>query len=238
MIELIHKYPILIKILLTVTTVAFVGTGGYFLGQETARYVARVEDEKITVDQLQRAVYNLEDFYRKIYQGNVPDELFKNIDLNKMALDQLIERKVILVSADRMGLGVGDNEVADAVRKNPSFHDAQGNFSKQAYTEVLRFNNLTPKDFEQSLREDLLIEKFRDLVSDSVMVTDQDARRYFAEQRESQGLAFDEKAYEDNKDKLRPAVEDDLRQKVLRSAIENLKSRLEIETYPDALPAS
>jgi len=233
MIEFIHRHPILIKILLTVTTVAFVGTGGYFLGRENVRYAAKVDGQIISYQQYQNAAANLEDLYRKIYQGNLPEDLFKNLDIPKMALNQLIDRKVIMIAADRMGIGVSDREVADEVRNNPSFRGQDGEFSKAVYNDVLKLNNMTPKDYEDSVRENLVVERFRKLVGDSVVVTDDDLRRYFKELREAQGLKFDEQAFADKKGQLNETLKNINRGKVIDAVVENLRSGMKIEISQD-----
>jgi peptidyl-prolyl cis-trans isomerase D len=237
MIEFIHRHPIIIKILLTVTTVAFVGTGGYFLGRENVRYAAKVDDQLISLQQYQNAAANMEEFYRKIYQGNVPEDLFKKLNIPKMALNQLIDRKVIMIAAERMGIDVSDREVADEVRNNKSFMDKDGQFSKTVYNEVLKLNNMTPKDYENTVRENLIVERFRKLVGDSVVVTDDDLRRYFKELRESQGLAFDEKAFKDKKEQLNETLKNINRGKVMEAVVQNLRSEMQakglIEISPD-----
>ena len=81
MIELIHKHPILIKVLLAVVTITFI-LGGWFISMEDkASYAAKVGKEKITMQEYQDSVYRLQEFYRKAYQGAVPEEVMKKLDL-------------------------------------------------------------------------------------------------------------------------------------------------------------
>src|SRR5512143_158143 len=106
MIELIHKHPVLIKVLLAVVTITFV-LGGWFISMEDkANYAATVGKQKITMQEYQDAVYRMQEFYRKAYQGQVPEDVLKKLDLNKKALNALIEKRLMLAEAEKRGIGV------------------------------------------------------------------------------------------------------------------------------------
>ena len=231
MIEFIHKYPILIKVLLTITTVAFVFTGGYFMSQEQAQLAAKVDDEPITMQEYQTAYYNLEDFYKRIYQGNMPEGMLDNLKLDQMALNNLIDRKVMLISAEDLGLGVTDDEVADAVRENASFQGEDGKFSKKVYLDALKYNNLTPQAYEKSLKDDLVAEKFRNMVKDSVAVTDADVRAFYMDQMKATGSPVDENAFAENMENYRRSLESMDQDKTFKSVIAGLKANCKIEKY-------
>lgn len=231
MIEFIHKYPILIKVLLTITTVAFVFTGGYFMSQEQVQLAAKVNDEPITMQEYQTAYYNIEEFYKRIYQGNMPEGMLENLKLDQMALNNLIDRKVMLISAEDLGLGVTDDEVADAVRKNSSFQGEDGKFSKKVYLDALKYNNLTPQAYEKSLKEDLVAEKFRNMVKDSVAVTEADVRAFYLDQMKATGSPVDEKAFAENMENYRRSLESMDQDKTFKSVIEGLKANCKIEKY-------
>lgn len=231
MIEFIHKYPILIKVLLTVVTVAFVFTGGYFMTQDDTQLAAKVDGENITMQEYQTAYYNLEDFYKRIYQGNLPEGLSKKLNLDKVALDNLIDRKVVLLSADELGLRVSDDEVGEAVRKNKSFEDKDGRFSKSVYVEVLKYNNMTPATYEKAIREELIAEKFRKMSNDAVVVTDEQVRAFYLAQLKMTGGSFDEKAFDENKENYRRSLLSMDQDKTYKSMVDGLKAKYKIEKF-------
>lgn len=228
MIEFIHKYPILIKVILTITTVAFV-VSGYLISKDQQPLAAKVEDQPITMQEYQEALANLTDFYNKIYQGNVPPGFIDSMKLDKAALDGLIERKMVMLAAKDLNIKVSDTEIADAVQNNSSFKDPDGGFSKDNYMEVLKLNNLTPQAYEKSLREDLTLEKFRKMVTDSVEITEDEVRAYYKDQMKMTGGTFDEKAYEENKDNYARQLASTMQNNAYRSLIEGLKSKYKVE---------
>jgi len=57
-----------------------------------------------------------------------------------------------------MGIKVSDEEVVTAISMIPAFQK-DGVFNRQIYLQLLQDKRLTPKDFEESEKEDLLIKK-------------------------------------------------------------------------------
>jgi peptidyl-prolyl cis-trans isomerase D len=233
MIELIHKHPIIIKVLLTVVTVTFVLTGGWLLGkEEVTDYAAKVGRDKITMQAYEDAVYRMQEFYRNIYKGNMPEDVMKKLDLNKRALQALIEQKIVLQEAEKQGISASDQEVADAVTENKSFQGADGRFSKAAYEEVLRRSGMNPAIFERSLREELVVEKFKKMVKDSVYVSEADVRDAYKKQLAALNKPFKEEEFQAQKQNLwriQTLIE---QEKALASFMDGLRNSYKVVVNP------
>ena len=61
------------------------------------------------------------------------------------------ENYAALMVAERSGISVSDAEVAEAIRRDPSFQQ-NGAFSFQLYSALLADNSITPERFEASLK--------------------------------------------------------------------------------------
>jgi peptidyl-prolyl cis-trans isomerase D len=233
MIELIHRYPVLIKILLTVVTVSFVATGGYFLGQEDkANLAAKVGDAKITMQEYQDGLYKMEEFYRNTYQGQIPEELLKKLNLPKKALESLVDREIILQEAEKQGLVVSDKDVSNSVLENSNFKDAKGNFDQARYAEVLKYNGMTPAIYEKRLRDDLLMEKFRKMVKDSVFITDAQARDYYTKTLADQKKEFKEDEYQAQKANSIRILTLTEQEKAINSFMSGIRKNYKVEMNP------
>jgi len=236
MIELIHKHPVLIKILLAVVTVTFVLTGGWLLGKEDKlEYAAKVGGQKITRLQYEDAVYKMDEFYRKVYQGNMPEDMRKKLDINKRALDALVDRMIIVMEAQKKGLSVSDQEVSEAITGDAKFQGPDGSFSKERYVEVLKFNRMTPALYEKQLREDLTVEKFRKLVKDSVYVGEEDLRQAYKKQVEQQGKPFKEEEFQAQKEGLWRIQTLLTQDKTMSSFMEGLRKSYKVEVNPQVV---
>lgn len=233
MIELIHRHPIIIKVLLTVVTVSFILTGGWLLGkEEVTDYAAKVGREKITMQQYEDALYRVQEFYRKVYQGNMPAEVEKKLDLGKRALEALIEKRIILSEAEKQGISASDDEVAEAVMENKSFQGDDGRFTKARYEEVLKLNGTNPALYERSLREDLIAEKFRKMVKDSVYLSDDDVREAYKKELAAQNKPFKEEEFQAQKQNLWRVQTMLEQEKALNSFMDGLRKSYKVEVNP------
>lgn len=100
----------------------------------------------------------------------------------KQAAEQLISRSAIIAEAQHMGLRATDDDLRDELqhgRYAPVFFP-EGNFIGQAaYEERLQQANLTVSQFEKGVKDDILLEKLRNLVAGSALVSDAEVHDKF-----------------------------------------------------------
>ena len=239
MIELIHKHPILIKALLTLVTVTFILTGGWMLGRESkVDYAAKVGNEKISVREYDDAYARMQDFYRQMFKGNIPPDLEKKLDIGKKALSSLIDKRLIMMAAEKEDVRVANRDVSDAVTGNKDFQDDQGRFSVERYRAVLKDNGLTTSEFEQATREDLTVQRFEGMVKDSVYVAEAEVRDYYKKQQESQGKEFKEADFQAQKANLSRMVTAMEQEKTMNSFMDELRRSQKVEINPDVFKAA
>lgn len=136
--------------------------------------VATVDGKPIGYMEFSRTYQNLMENVRRQFGENFNEEMIKALNLKEQAVNQLVDRRVILNAADRMGFKVTDEELALSIRSIPAFQSDSG-FNTQAYQQVLSRLGLTPEAFEVSQREDLLIQKVNDFIARTVNVSDEEA---------------------------------------------------------------
>ncbi len=142
--------------------------------------VAQVGSDRITAADFDRQYKAQVERYRQMYQGNFSPELERALDLPRNVLDSMIERILRLESARRFDLHVSDEELARKIVVLPYFQD-QGQFiGREKYEKMLRGSGVAPERFEEDLREDLLLEKYGELVKASVVVPDAELLREFS----------------------------------------------------------
>ncbi|MEA1891120.1 MAG: peptidylprolyl isomerase [Campylobacterota bacterium] len=155
-----HKKYLIITI--WISTIAFVGAGFVGWGQydygEKAHAVAKVGDVEITKGELIKTYSNLYNQYNKMFQGNFDEEKAKSFGLESQALKELTNQALILNLAHSYKLSVSDEEVLAKLKTEQYFFD-NGVFNKEVYKQVLSRNNITVKEYEESTRKQLLIQK-------------------------------------------------------------------------------
>jgi len=173
-----HATSWLIKIILGAIVVVFVLWGvGSWTSQRSGR-VATVNGDLITTDDYRVAYKRLIEQVRQNFGTNLNDELLKTLQLDKQALNQLIDRLLMRQAASELELRVSDQELSRSIRSISAFQTG-GVFDPRRYQGVLDRNDWTPEAFEISQRDSILTNKLNNLIAGSVKVSDQEAMEWY-----------------------------------------------------------
>ncbi len=168
----------MIKIILGAIVIVFVLWGvGSWTSQRSGR-LATVNGEIITADEYRVTYKRLIEQVRQSFGNNLNDELIKNLQLDKQALNQLIDKVLMRQAASELDIRVSDEELSRSIRSIGAFQTA-GVFDPRRYQGVLDRNDLTPEAFEISQRDALLIERLNNFIVGNVKVSDQEALDWY-----------------------------------------------------------
>ena len=189
-----YKESVVIKVVFVIIVLSFVGTIFLVWGRGDSdvggvAYAAKVNGTKIPLEDFQKSYYRLRSIYDQIYGRSMSPEMEKQLGIKKVALDNLIDTVLIRKEAKSMGISVNKDEVAAAIATVPAFQK-DGAFNFQQYQQVIRSNRMTPSEFEDAQKEELLVKKARDKVKDQVKVTDEEALQAFKKQNDKIELQF------------------------------------------------
>lgn len=170
----------------------FVDFGGALANRGGARMAAAtVEGQAIPYREFERELRRLADRYRQMFGDQYTPELEKRLKLPLQTLEGLVEQRILAREAERAGLQVNDEEVQQAIVELPVLRDGQGQFvGAETYRRFLRANGYEPREFEEAVRRDLLIEKLQQLVRGGLVVSDQELERRFREQSERASIRY------------------------------------------------
>jgi peptidyl-prolyl cis-trans isomerase D len=175
------------KSLLWIVIVAFVLGSLGLIGIGSARksnsqdVAAVVNGEPISFTSLEQQFRNLYNFYRQIYGENLTQEVLQNMRLEETALDQLVEKELLVQAAKDYQLQVSEQELITAIHDIPQFQ-IEGRFDPDTYTTLLTRSRMTPQDFEALIVDDLLTEKIGAVIKRTVQVSAQEVQiEYVAE---------------------------------------------------------
>ncbi len=159
------------------------GTGG------ASNIVATVEGKEIHQRELQMTRNRLYNFYRNLYKDKFTEDLVKNLNLERMALESLIEKELLLAEAEKQGMKVSEEELLDTITKYQVFQ-RDGKFDPDQYKFVLLRSGITPQEFEESVREDLLIQKLEATIQDGIKVSDKEVEMEYRLQNEKVKIEY------------------------------------------------
>ena len=191
-----NKNTIIVKIVFVIIVLSFIGTMFLVWGEGRSGmdggaggYAAKVDGKKISMEEYQNAYQRMRNMYQQIYGQSLPAEMEKVLGLKKVALDGLIDNLLVMKEAKGMGVKVTKEEVTNSIAAMPTFQK-DGAFSFELYQQLLKSSRMTPKDFEESQKGELLLKKTRQSIKDKAVVTDADALAQFKKDNDKIDLEY------------------------------------------------
>ena len=217
----------IITILLGLIIVVFIAFyGGSQQPTGVTSHVAEVNGESISqrefIVHYQRAVER----YREMFKGSFTPELLKNLNIKQSLLEEMIEARLVLQEARRLGLSATDEELMNAIAQVPEFH-VNGRFNKERYIQLLRANRLTPAQFEEDQRKQLTIQRLLGVLADAAHVTEAEVRERYRFEQEKINLQFIRFSVSDNLSEVE--INDEDVQKFYDRNKESLKEPLKVQ---------
>ena len=179
----------IISVFMVITLVPGFGSTDFFGSAPSRGVVAKVAGTDITSQEVQRQARDMvrQQFPRGGSQASMLMPFFAS-----QAAQQLIQRHALVAEADHLGLHATDEDVRDELQhgRYASAFFPGGNFVGQiAYEEMLQQHDLTVAQFENDVKEEILIEKLRSLIAGSATVTDAEVRQKF--EKDNTKIKFD-----------------------------------------------
>lgn len=191
-----HAQSWLIKVAFIIIIVVFVFWGVGSFRARRALVLAYVNGEPIYYNEFNTLFRQVIDSYRARFK-NFNEDWVKKLHLKQTVLEQLIERKLLLQEAKKMGLTVPEAVVWQRIMREPIFQK-NGQFDPKRYEAVLARYHYTPAQFETSLKEDLILSKLRQIIQNLTHVSEAEAYeayRWAHQKINLQFLSFNPEAF-------------------------------------------
>ena len=234
----------IIKIILGLIIIIFAfffGVGGF--GPKSQGPVAMVNDQAITFEEYKNSYESIVNQIRMRFGDNYNEKILEQFNVKKDALDRLIEEKLVSAAAESFEVKILNKELADSLN-GLSYFQINGKFDFDRYKNVLASNAMTPEMFELSQKKSLTQQKIKNLLFDTVIVSDMEALMWYKHlntQVSINYLKFDPAQYTE----INPSGEDlktyydenkDKYQTDVKLKVEYLK--FSSEDYKDAIKAA
>ena len=168
----------IIKFFLGIIVIVFVFLGVGSFGSKRNDSVATINDEPITIKEYQRAYKMIVDQMRARFGKNLNDDILKALNVKQQAIDSLIDERLVLSEAQKLGIVVSEKELQQSLMSIKAFQRDEI-FNLEQYKKVLSLNSLTPEIFEQSQINSLRQQKIRDMLFSAINVSDLEARNWY-----------------------------------------------------------
>jgi peptidyl-prolyl cis-trans isomerase D len=148
--------------------------------------IAEVEGREVTAGQFLQLYNSQVQAYRTAYGGSMTDDLLRQLGIDQQILQQMVDEQATLTEAERQGLAVSDEELAQQIFAIPGLQENGRFVGEEQYELILRSQAppLTKGVFEENLRRSLMISKLRAALTDWMTVSDAEVEREFTQQNE------------------------------------------------------
>lgn len=177
-----HATGWMIKIMFSLIIIVFVfwGVGSY---REREKIVAEVGSAKIRQSEFSNAYQRLYNRYRTLYADRFDENVLNGLKLKEKAIDQIVDKYLLLQKARELGIGVSDREFSEYVQSINAF-SRNGRFDQKVYKEILKREGIDPKEFEKNERESMIVAKLLAILQDNgLSQSDQDMERSYMRER-------------------------------------------------------
>ena len=150
--------------------------------------VADVGSEVVTAREFQTAYRNYINQMRG--QGQMTPEMLRAFRFEIQILNALVDQYVMVAEAKRLGLNVSAAEIQRTILENPAFHEAGAFIGLTSYENLLSQNNLTVSEFEDSVRNQIMMQKLYSFLTAATTISDEEVETEYRNRNEKVQLDY------------------------------------------------
>ncbi len=178
----------LAKVILALITIPFMlwGVESYFNKSGDGDVLASVNGDKVTRQEFDHAIKAQQREMRASMGAAYDPAMFDDPKIRKSVLDGVINQRLIIDAGNKAGMVVSNAEMVKIIASLPAFQE-NGQFSQTRYDQALRQQGMSISQFENQLRQELLINDMRSVFQASAIVPSNVAARFlqaYEQQRE------------------------------------------------------
>ncbi len=169
---------------------SFLDTTGASVGASSADVVATVEGHDIRGLDFQRRYQSQIQSYQQAYGAGVNEQLLRQLGIDQQILQQMVDEQAALTEAERQGIRVSDDELAQQIFAIPALQENGRFIGEQRYEQLLgsQYPPMSKSDFEENLRRSMMIDKLRSALTNWMAVSDADVEREYKSRNEKAKL--------------------------------------------------
>jgi peptidyl-prolyl cis-trans isomerase D len=173
-----------------VASIFFIWGGAGRLGEAgRADTLVAVGGNNISTDEYVQSLRQRIEAVKKQFSG-LNQNLIQQLNIPQQTLEQLIQQKLLLQIAGSMGLRASDREIRDRIMTFPVFQRDGKFVGFEDYQRILNYNHISLKDFEESLKQDVVINKVVRILTAGISITDDEVWASYKKQNETAKVEY------------------------------------------------
>ena len=179
------------------------GSGSAIRSRDLPKYAGNIFGRRISFSQYEKSLLACRNYALLIYGDNF-NRIAQFLDLEEAAWERLI----LNYQAKKENIEISDEEVVEFVRKIPLFQ-TEGRFNQDRYNTLLQYAfRVSPREFEEQLREVLKINKLKDRVTSHLKLADEEIDKEYKKENEEAEALYIFIDPEKFKEQIHPAYEE------------------------------
>jgi len=152
-------------------------------------WAAEVNGVTISIPAFQLSAQKLDRLYSQLL-GDQYQQQRSMIRIGRQAINSLIDHELIYQEALRQGIVVSPQELADAIMRDPTFQEGGRFIGVERYRSMFRSDRMSVEEFEEQIRRELVVDKFRMMIEDGVSVSDAEVEQEFLKKNEKASIDY------------------------------------------------
>nr|WP_320017363.1 SurA N-terminal domain-containing protein [uncultured Desulfobacter sp.] len=169
----------IIKFFLGIIVIVFVFLGVGSMNADKHNRVATVNDHTITFSEYRDAYQRMIQRLQQQFGTSLDDNLIKSLNVKQLAVNSLIDQKILEIEAQKLKIVVSDEELKQDLLSVKAFQK-DGAFNMDLYKRVLGQNAMTPETFEAMQRNTIRNTKLQRMVINGITVGNQEAQAWYS----------------------------------------------------------
>ncbi len=156
--------------------IAFVGFifvewgAGRFSGEGESTSVINVGKMNVSGHDYQQQLTRTLESYKRQFEGAMNRGMISQLAIPEQVLQSMVQMLIIEQEAKKMKIRVSDEEIKKSIIEHPALQHEGAFIGSAEYKRLLAYNRIEAADFEASLRQEILANKLKDLLTQGLVL--------------------------------------------------------------------
>lgn len=139
-------------------------------------FAGKVNGEPIPMGEFNRELERRMEFFKSLNMDQ--EQLNKNFHIKDQVFYSLVNRRLLIQEAMRRNMLPSEDAIKETIMQMPAFQN-EGQFDVMRYKQLLEANRYSVAGFEQSIRENLLLQQWQEFFGNLVRVSEEEIKKEF-----------------------------------------------------------
>ncbi|MDE3060539.1 MAG: SurA N-terminal domain-containing protein, partial [Pseudomonadota bacterium] len=152
--------------------------------------IATVGSSGISTAEFARALRQETENMRRLLGNNDSPEAIRSLNIPPHLLQNMINRRLLLLESQSLGIVPADGEIARLIRGISAFQNNQGKFDRSLFEAFLRNTGQSEQHYVEQLRQDIAVKLLADTLTSGISVPAASVQALYAAYEEQRSLAL------------------------------------------------